>query len=187
MPMISTRRSPRRRAFPPPSSPRRAKAAARPDPIFVVGLPRSGSTLVEQILASHSQIEGTMELPEMMMIGARLQARVDEGDFPDLPAMFASLTPADRLRLGEEYIERTRVHRQTDRPYFIDKMPNNWEHVGLIRLILPNARIIDARRHPLSCCFSGWKQHFRARADLLLRSGRHRALLPRLCGADGRL
>jgi tetratricopeptide (TPR) repeat protein len=149
-------------AFPPPSSPRRAKAAARPDPIFVVGLPRSGSTLVEQILASHSQIEGTMELPEMMMIGARLQARVDEGDFPDLPAMFASLTPADRLRLGEEYIERTRVHRQTDRPYFIDKMPNNWEHVGLIRLILPNARIIDARRHPLSCCFQAGNSILRA-------------------------
>lgn len=131
-----------------------------PDPIFVVGLPRSGSTLVEQILSSHPMIEGTMELPEMMMIGARLQSRVDEGEFADFAAMIASLTPADRQRLGEEYIERTRVHRQTDRPLFIDKMPNNWQHVGLIRLILPNARIVDARRHPLSCCFSGWKQHF---------------------------
>jgi predicted Zn-dependent protease len=131
-----------------------------PDPIFVVGLPRSGSTLVEQILSSHPRIEGTMELPEMMMIGARLQSRVDEGEFADFTTMIASLTPADRLRLGEEYIERTRVHRQTDRPLFIDKMPNNWQHVGLIRLILPNARIVDARRHPLSCCFSGWKQHF---------------------------
>ncbi|MEL0251350.1 MAG: sulfotransferase [Novosphingobium sp.] len=131
-----------------------------PDPIFVVGLPRSGSTLVEQIMASHSMIEGTMELPEMMMIGARLQSRVDEGEFADFATMIASLTPADRLRLGEEYIERTRVHRQTDRPLFIDKMPNNWQHVGLIRLILPNAKIVDARRHPLSCCFSGWKQHF---------------------------
>ncbi len=131
-----------------------------PDPIFVVGLPRSGSTLVEQILSSHPMIEGTMELPEMMMIGARLQSRVDEGEFADLATMIASLTPADRQRLGEEYIERTRVHRQTDRPLFIDKMPNNWQHVGLIRLILPNARIVDARRHPLSCCFSGWKQHF---------------------------
>ncbi|MES2300584.1 MAG: sulfotransferase [Pseudomonadota bacterium] len=131
-----------------------------PDPIFVVGLPRSGSTLVEQILASHSQIEGTMELPEMMMIASRLQSRVDEGEFADFAAMIASLTPADRTRLGEEYIERTRVHRQTDRPLFIDKMPNNWQHVGMIRLILPNAKIIDARRHPLSCCISGWKQHF---------------------------
>ncbi|WP_298289377.1 tetratricopeptide repeat-containing sulfotransferase family protein [Novosphingobium sp.] len=131
-----------------------------PDPIFVVGLPRSGSTLVEQILASHSAIEGTMELPEMMMIAARLQSRVDEGEFPDFCSMIAALSPADRTRLGEEYIERTRVHRQTERPLFIDKMPNNWQHVGLIHLILPNAKIVDARRHPLSCCFSGWKQHF---------------------------
>lgn len=131
-----------------------------PDPIFVVGLPRSGSTLVEQILASHSAIEGTMELPDMMMIAARLQSRVDEGEYADFGAMMASLTPADRTRLGEEYIERTRVHRHTDRPRFVDKMPNNWQHVGLIKLILPNAKIIDARRHPLSCCLSGWKQHF---------------------------
>jgi len=131
-----------------------------PDPIFVVGLPRSGSTLVEQILASHSQVEGTMELPEMMMIASRLQSRVDEGEFPDFRTMVAALTPADRLRLGEEYIERTRVHRQTDRPLFIDKLPNNWQHVGLIHLLLPNAKIIDARRHPIACCYSGWKQHF---------------------------
>jgi predicted Zn-dependent protease len=131
-----------------------------PDPIFIVGLPRSGSTLVEQILASHSQVEGTMELPEMMIIASRLQSRVDEGEFPDFAAMIAALTPADRLRLGEEYIEGTRIHRQTGRPLFIDKMPNNWQHVGLIRLILPNAKMVDARRHPLSCCFSGWKQHF---------------------------
>jgi len=133
---------------------------AAADPIFIVGLPRSGSTLVEQILASHSQVEGTMELPDMMVIASRLQSRVDQGEFPDFRAMVASLTPADRLRLGEEYIERTRVHRQTDKPLFIDKMPNNWQHVGLIRLILPNAKIVDARRHPLGCCFSGWKQHF---------------------------
>jgi len=131
-----------------------------PDPIFVVGLPRSGSTLVEQILASHSQIEGTMELAEMMIIASRLQSRVDEGEFPDFRAMLASLTQSDRQRLGEEYVERTRVHRQTGKPLFIDKMPNNWQHVGLIRLILPNAKIVDARRHPMACCFSGWKQHF---------------------------
>ncbi len=130
------------------------------DPIFIVGLPRSGSTLVEQILSSHSAIEGTMELSEMMVIAARLQSRVDEGEFADFAAMVRSLGPAERLRLGEEYIERTRVHRKTDRPRFTDKMPNNWQHVGLIRLILPNAKIVDARRHPMSCCFSGWKQHF---------------------------
>ncbi len=131
-----------------------------PDPIFVVGLPRSGSTLLEQILASHSQVEGTMELSEMMIIASRLQSRVDEGEFSDFREMVASLTAADRVRLGEEYIEGVRIHRQTDRPLFIDKMPNNWQHVGLIKLILPNAKIIDARRHPMSCCFSGWKQHF---------------------------
>ena len=133
---------------------------AAEDPIFIVGLPRSGSTLVEQILSSHSAIEGTMELAEMMVIASRLQSRVDEGEFPDFAAMVRSLTAADRLRLGEEYIERTRVHRKTDRPRFTDKMPNNWQHVGLIKLILPNAKIVDARRHPMSCCFSGWKQHF---------------------------
>ena len=131
-----------------------------PDPIFIVGLPRSGSTLVEQILASHSQIEGTMELPEMMMIAGRLSSRVDEGEFADFGAVIASLTPADRSRLGEEYLERVRVHRSTGKPLFTDKMPNNWQHVGLIGMILPNAKIIDARRHPMSCCFSGWKQHF---------------------------
>ncbi|WP_278984969.1 tetratricopeptide repeat-containing sulfotransferase family protein [Sphingobium yanoikuyae] len=131
-----------------------------PDPIFIVGLPRAGSTLVEQILASHSQVEGTMELPEMMMIASRLQSRVDDGEFADFATMAASLTPADRRRLGEEYVEQTRVHRQSGKPRFIDKMPNNWQHVGLIKLILPNASIIDARRHPMGCCFSGWKQHF---------------------------
>ncbi|GEN98520.1 hypothetical protein NSE01_03530 [Novosphingobium sediminis] len=130
------------------------------DAIFIVGLPRSGSTLVEQILSSHSAIEGTMELSEMMTIAARLQSRVDEGEFADFGTMVRSLTATDRRRLGEEYIERTRVHRKTDRPRFTDKMPNNWQHVGLIRLILPNAKIVDARRHPMSCCFSGWKQHF---------------------------
>jgi tetratricopeptide (TPR) repeat protein len=137
-----------------------ASGCPAPDPIFIVGLPRSGSTLVEQILASHSRIEGTMELPEMMTIGSRLQARVDEGEFADFAAMLTSLSPADRLRLGEEYIDRTRIHRQLGKPLFIDKMPNNWQHVGLIRLILPNATIIDARRHPMGCCFSAWKQHF---------------------------
>lgn len=131
-----------------------------PDPIFVLGLPRAGSTLVEQILASHSRIEGTMELPDLMMIGDRLESRVEQGEFASYADVLRALGPADRARLGEEYIERTRIHRKTDKPYFIDKMPNNWQHVGLIQLILPQAKIVDARRHPLGCCFSGWKQHF---------------------------
>lgn len=130
------------------------------DPIFILGLPRSGSTLVEQILSSHSQIEGTHELPEMMMIAGRLKARAEQGEFAGFGDLLRSLSPADCTRLGEEYIELTRVHRQTDRPMFIDKLPNNWQNTGLIRLILPRARIIDARRHPMACCFSGWKQHF---------------------------
>jgi predicted Zn-dependent protease len=129
-------------------------------PIFVVGLPRSGSTLVEQILASHSLIEGTMELPEMMIIASRLQARVDAGEFGSYREMILSLTDADRRRLGGEYMDQTKVHRKTDKPFFLDKMPNNWQHVGLIKFLLPNARIIDVRRHPMACCFSGWKQHF---------------------------
>ncbi|WP_156254892.1 tetratricopeptide repeat-containing sulfotransferase family protein, partial [Sandarakinorhabdus oryzae] len=130
------------------------------DPIFIVGLPRSGSTLIEQILSSHSQVEGTMELPDMMMIASRLAARVDSGEFADFPTLMASLGPADRQRIGDEYLDRTRIHRKSGKPRFIDKMPNNWQHVGLIKLVLPNATIIDARRHPMGCCFSAWKQHF---------------------------
>nr|WP_253950721.1 tetratricopeptide repeat-containing sulfotransferase family protein [Novosphingobium sp. SG751A] len=131
-----------------------------PDPIFILGLPRSGSTLVEQILSSHSMIEGTHELPEMMMIAGRLKSRAEQGEYASYGDLLASLSPADRTRLGEEYIDLTRIHRQTDRPLFIDKMPNNWQNAGLIKMILPRARIIDARRHPMACCFSGWKQHF---------------------------
>jgi hypothetical protein len=116
--------------------------------------------LIEQILASHSLIEGTMELPEMMIIASRLQARVDAGEFGSYREMILSLTDADRRRLGGEYMDQTRVHRKTDKPFFLDKMPNNWQHVGLIKFLLPNARIIDVRRHPMACCFSGWKQHF---------------------------
>jgi hypothetical protein len=126
-----------------------------PDPIFIVGLPRSGSTLIEQILASHPLVEGTMELPDLMAIARELAGSEDA--YPEVVGMLS----ADRLRaLGEDYLARTRVQRKTDRPFFIDKMPNNWLHVGLIALILPNARIIDARRHPLDCCFSAWRQHF---------------------------
>jgi len=124
------------------------------DPIFVLGMPRAGSTLVEQILASHPEAEGTMELPDLIMIARRLAER---GDYP---ALLADLPPGELRALGEEYLDRTRVHRSSPRPLFIDKMPNNWLHVGLIRLILPNAKIVDARRHPLACCFSNFKQHF---------------------------
>jgi tetratricopeptide (TPR) repeat protein len=135
-----------------------------PDPIFIVGLPRSGSTLLEQILSSHSQVEGTMELPDLPAMVYELMA--SDGGSPSrpdrsrYPGVLAGLDH-DRLRaLGEEYLERTRIQRKTDAPYFIDKLPNNWQHVGLIHLILPRAKIVDARRHPLSCGFSVFKQHF---------------------------
>jgi tetratricopeptide (TPR) repeat protein len=130
------------------------------DPIFILGLPRSGSTLIEQILASHSRIEGTMELPDLPALARRLGGRKLRSDPGLYPECLAGLAPAELRALGEEYLERTRIQRRTDRPLFIDKMPNNWMHVGLIRLILPNARIVDARRHPLACGFSNFKQHF---------------------------
>ena len=127
-----------------------------PDPIFILGMPRAGSTLVEQILASHSMVEGTMELPDLLSIVGELD-RDNSGLYP---AMLADLDPAAIAAMGRDYIERTRIHRQTDRPFFIDKMPNNWAYAGFIRLILPNAKIVDARRHPLACGFSNFKQHY---------------------------
>ncbi|HUO91294.1 MAG TPA: sulfotransferase [Rhizomicrobium sp.] len=130
------------------------------DPIFVVGLPRSGSTLIEQILSSHSQVEGTMELPDIMSIAGRLGAKKKRGQRSLYPEKLLELDAGDFAKLGEEYLERTRIQRRTGRPFFTDKMPNNFGHVGLIHLILPNAKIIDARRHPLGCCFSNFKQHF---------------------------
>ncbi len=130
-----------------------------PDPIFIVGLPRAGSTLLEQILASHSQVDGTMELPNILATAHRLNVRRMIGDDPVYPGVMRQLD-ADKLRsLGSRYIEDTRIYRQ-GAPRFIDKMPNNFRHIGLIHLILPNARIIDARRHPMACCFSGFKQLF---------------------------
>lgn len=133
------------------------------DPIFVVGMPRAGSTLVEQILASHSLVEGTAELPDIIILARDLEKA--EGKFSAqpwerYPAIIADLSPGDLEDLGALYIERTRIQRQTDRPFFTDKMPNNWVHVGLIRLILPNAKIVDVRRHPLACGFSNFKQHY---------------------------
>ena len=133
--------------------------AAR-DPIFIVGLPRSGSTLIEQILASHSLVEGTQELPDITMFARAIAKRTSRAEASAYPRALAKYS-ADELReLGEKYLEQTRIQRKTSRPLFIDKMPNNFAHTGLIHLILPNARIIDARRHPLGCGFSCFKQHF---------------------------
>ncbi|WP_158754871.1 tetratricopeptide repeat-containing sulfotransferase family protein [Dyella sp. S184] len=130
------------------------------DPIFVVGLPRAGSTLIEQILSSHSQVEGTMELPEVTSITRMLRTQADADSAMPYHDALAALD-VDALRaLGERYLEHTRIQRKTSAPLFIDKMPNNFMHIGLIHLMLPNAKIIDARRHPLGCCFSGFKQHF---------------------------
>lgn len=139
---------------------RAGQGCPAPDPIFVVGLPRSGSTLVEQILASHSMVEGTMELPDLIVMARRLGGKTASRAESTYPESLADLSPDDLRALGEEFLERTRVQRKTDKPFFIDKMPNNFAHAGLIHLILPNAKIIDARRHPLGCCFSGFKQHF---------------------------
>ncbi|HET6565096.1 MAG TPA: sulfotransferase, partial [Xanthomonadales bacterium] len=130
-----------------------------PDPIFIVGLPRSGSTLLEQILASHSQVEGTAELMDIIQTSRRLAEKSRENPAGKYPEVLASLTEQQCRELGERYLETTRVQR-SDYPFFIDKMPNNFQHVGLIHLILPNAKIIDARRHPMACCFSGFKQLF---------------------------
>ncbi len=131
-----------------------------PDPIFIVGLPRAGSTLLEQILATHSQVEGTMELPDIIAIARRLSGRKARSEASNYPEMLADMPPDELRGLGEEYLERTRVQRKLGRPFFIDKMPNNFAHAGLIHLILPNAKIIDARRHPMAGCFSAYKQHF---------------------------
>jgi predicted Zn-dependent protease len=131
----------------------------RPDPIFILGLPRSGSTLLEQILASHSQVEGTQELSDIQRIVLELQGRDPDLDNPRYPAALSDLTAQDCRALGERYLAETRVYR-SGRPIFIDKMPNNFRHIGLIHLMLPNARIIDARREPMACCFSNLKQLF---------------------------
>ena len=133
----------------------RASAA----PIFIVGMPRSGSTLVEQILASHPDVEGTAELPAVSAIAGSLGECLGRGplDYADLLPGFS----ADALdELGQRYIDHAAAYRQTNRAFFIDKMPSNWMHLGLIRLILPDALIVDVRRNPLDCCFSNFAQHF---------------------------
>ena len=153
-----------------------------PDPIFIVGLPRSGSTLLEQILSSHSQVEGTMELPNISAIAKALSATARKSQLTSYTEMLATLTAEQCRALGVEYLSETRIQRKTQAPYFIDKMPNNFEHIALIQLALPNAKIIDARRHPLGCCFSGFKQHFARGQNFTYGL---EPLLPRLRRADG--
>lgn len=131
-----------------------------PDPIFILGMPRAGSTLVEQILSSHSQVEGTAELPYLPSMVQRLAAEAAAQGGPVYPDLVAALNGQTLRALGEEYRESARVHRKTRKPRFTDKLPNNWINSGLIHLILPKARIIDARRHPLDCCFSNFKQNY---------------------------
>lgn len=144
---------------------RRGWGCAAPDPIFVIGLPRSGSTLVEQILASHSAVEGTRELLDVEALAWSLYAARDGQSTAGYPELLAGLG-ADELRdLGQRYLEQTRIHRRTAAPFFVDKLPNNWEHTGLIHLMLPNARIIDVRRDPMGCGFSCFKQHFASGQD----------------------
>lgn len=139
---------------------RKEYGAPAPDPIFVVGLPRAGSTLLEQILSSHSQVEGTMELPDIAAIARSLVDKGKQSQTPGYSAVLATLDADQCRELGERYISQTRIQRKTAAAFFIDKMPNNFAHIDLIQLALPQAKIIDARRHPLGCCFSGFKQHF---------------------------
>jgi tetratricopeptide (TPR) repeat protein len=129
-------------------------------PIFILGMPRAGSTLVEQILDCHSQVEGTSELPLIPLLVQSLVARNWRDPNAAYPAVVAQLSADELTALGERYLAGARRHRKTDAPFFTDKLPNNWRYLGLIHAILPNARIIDARRDPMACCFSNYKQHF---------------------------
>jgi len=137
----------------------RGAGAPAPDPIFIVGLPRSGSTLIEQILASHSAVEGTHELADVPRMVATLRGRGTAADEERYPAVLGELSGVQLRALGEKYLSDTRIYR-SGKPRFIDKMPNNFRHIGLIHLMLPNARIIDARREPMACCFGNFKQLF---------------------------
>ncbi len=131
-----------------------------PDPIFILGLPRAGSTLLEQILASHSKVEGTSELQDIIAISRKLAGKSRKNPAGRYPECLAEMTADQFLELGESYMETTRIQRSSDSTFFIDKMPNNFRHIGLIHLLLPNSKIIDARRHPMGGCFSGYKQLF---------------------------
>ena len=129
------------------------------DPIFILGLPRAGSTLIEQILASHSMIDGTLELPNILSLAQSLRGGDIYGKLGNYPKSMQNLTLDQRDDMGKKFIEDTQMHRDKA-PMFTDKMPNNFRHIGLIHLIMPNAKIIDARRYPLDCCFSMFKQLF---------------------------
>lgn len=139
-----------------------------PDVIFILGMPRAGSTLIEQILASHSMVEGTQELAEIPALAQALQqgdgdtdvSDDDESNGASYPQLINALSAEEAHALGQRYLDNTRIQRKTDKPFYIDKLPNNWLHVPLIHRILPNAKIIDARRHPMDCCFSNFRQHF---------------------------
>ena len=130
------------------------------DPIFVVGLPRSGSTLIEQILSSHSLVEGTTELQNIIALSRKIANKKSSNSKSEYPTALKNMNNSEFKEMGAAYIRNTLDQRVTDKPYFIDKMPNNFIHIGLIHLILPNAKIIDARRNPMDCCFSCYKQLF---------------------------
>jgi tetratricopeptide (TPR) repeat protein len=134
--------------------------ASDADPIFILGLPRSGSTLIEQILASHSQVEGTQELTEIGRYAGELFGRDPDCGLPVRPEAVLQLSADQARALGERFLAETRSYRREGRPFFIDKMPNNFWHIGLIHMILPQATIIDVRREPMACCFSNLKQLF---------------------------
>jgi hypothetical protein len=131
----------------------------RPDPIFIVGMPRAGSTLIEQILASHSQVDGTLELPNIPRLVRQFRDRISDDGEPRYPRILKELSAEDCRIIGEKYLADTDVYRH-GAPFFIDKMPANFKDIGLIHLILPNAKIIDARRQAMDCCFSNFRQLF---------------------------
>jgi tetratricopeptide (TPR) repeat protein len=146
---------------------RRDAGCPAPDPIFVLGRPRSGSTLVEQMLSSHSAIEGTAELPYIRQLTEQLNERKDVAFGAEYLQALHKLLPPELTALGDQYLQRARQHRQSARPFFIDKMPANFLHIGMIRLMLPNAKIIDVRRHPVACCLSIFKSYSsKGRLDL---------------------
>jgi predicted Zn-dependent protease len=137
----------------------RHSGSSATDPIFILGLPRAGSRLIEQVLTRHSQVEGTIELPDIPAIARELSGRPGQAQGGMYPQVLAEVSPVTLRRLGERFLSAARIQRRTSAPLFIDAMPDNWLHLGLIHLILPNARIIDARRHPLACCLANFKRH----------------------------
>ena len=150
---------------------RKSWGIADPDPIFILGLTRSGSTLIEQILASHSEVEGTQELADIQRIVRTLRGCHSDPENPRYPGMLAELGPEGFRRFGERFLNETRVYRRTGRPLFIDKLPDNFRDIGLLRLMLPNAKIIDARREPMACCFGNFKQLFSGGQEFSYRIG----------------